>query len=128
MMLMLKKSVSEFAHGLLLYGIASDIPEGAQYKDNACDGDGGKHGCQYHDAACHGDIVVHLNRYYTEYYRSKGYDFDITSSTRTDQAYNPSGSVFENISLLADRLFNSYIRREDNVEPLYALYCEVRQG
>ena len=57
-MLMLKKSVSDFAHGLLLY-IASDIPEGAQYKDNACDGDGGKHGGQYHDAACHGDIVVH---------------------------------------------------------------------
>ena len=69
-------------------------------------------------------ISFALNRYYTEYYRSKGYDFDITSSTRTDQAYNPSGSVFENISLLADRLFNSYIRREDNVEPLYALYCD----
>ena len=69
-------------------------------------------------------ISFALNRYYTEYYRSKGYDFDITSSTRTDQAYDPSGSVFENISLLADRLFNSYIRREGNVEPLYALYCD----
>ncbi len=65
-----------------------------------------------------------LNRYYTEFYRSQGYDFDITSSTQLDQAYNPSGSVFENISLLVDDYFDSYIRRVGNVEPLFALYCD----
>ncbi len=65
-----------------------------------------------------------LNRYYTEYYRSKGYDFDITSSTQLDQAYNPNGSVFENIALLVDEYFDSYIRKEGVVEPLFARYCD----
>ena len=32
-------------------------------------------------------ISFALNRYYTEYYRSRGYDFDITSSTAIDQKY-----------------------------------------
>lgn len=65
-----------------------------------------------------------LNRLYTEFYRSKGYDFDITSSTRLDQAFNPDGEGFENIALLADMYFDSYIRRQGNVEPLFALYCD----
>ena len=65
-----------------------------------------------------------LNRIYTEFYRSKGYDFDITSSTAFDQAFVPNGSSFENIAMLTDRYFNSYIRRENSVEPLFALYCD----
>ena len=65
-----------------------------------------------------------LNRIYTEFYRSKGYDFDITSSTAFDQAYRPNGSSFENIAMLVDKYFNGYIRRENSVEPLFALYCD----
>ncbi len=64
-----------------------------------------------------------LNRVYTEYYRSRGYDFDITNSTAIDQAFVPGRSYFENISRLVDELFDSYIRREGFLEPLAAKFC-----
>ena len=64
-----------------------------------------------------------LNRIYTEYYRSRGYDFDITSSTAFDQFFVKGRSYFENISRLADTLFNDYIRRPGFVEPLAAKFC-----
>ena len=69
-------------------------------------------------------ISVALNRLYTEHYRSRGYDFDITSSTRYDQAFVPGRSTFENINRLVDDLFNNYIVRQGNVEPLYAQFCD----
>ena len=69
-------------------------------------------------------ISVALNRVYTEYYRSRGYDFDITSSTRYDQAFVPGRSTFENIDRLVDDIFNNYIVRQGNVEPLYAQFCD----
>lgn len=69
-------------------------------------------------------ISVALNRIYTEYYRGRGYDFDITSSTRYDQAYVPGRSTFENIDRLVDDSFNDYIVRQGNVEPLYARFCD----
>ena len=69
-------------------------------------------------------ISVALNRVYTEYYRSRGYDFDITSSTRYDQAFVPGRSTFENIDRLVDDIFNDYIVRQGNVEPLYAQFCD----
>jgi peptidoglycan hydrolase-like protein with peptidoglycan-binding domain len=65
-----------------------------------------------------------LNRVYTEYYRSRGYDFDITSTGSMDQTYDPGGSVFENLEQITEEYFNSYIRRAGNVEPLYAVYCD----
>lgn len=68
-------------------------------------------------------ISFALNRIYTEYYRSRGYDFDITNSTALDQAFVYGRDVFENISQLVDEIFNNYIVREGNIEPLYALYC-----
>ena len=69
-------------------------------------------------------ISVALNRIYTEHYRGRGYDFDITSSTRYDQAYVPGRSTFENIDRLVDDSFNDYIVRQGNVEPLYAQFCD----
>ena len=69
-------------------------------------------------------ISVALNRVYTEYYRSRGYDFDITNSTRYDQAFVPGRSTFENIDRLVDDIFNNYIVRQGNVEPLYAQFCD----
>ena len=50
-----------------------------------------------------------LNRIYTEFYRSRGYDFDITSSTAYDQAFVEGRSFFENISRLVDELFNDKV-------------------
>ena len=69
-------------------------------------------------------ISFALNRVYTEYYRSRGYDFDITSTTANDQAYNKDGEVFENISRIVDEIFNNYIVRTGSVEPLYAAFCD----
>lgn len=64
-----------------------------------------------------------LNRVYTEFYRSRGYDFDITNSTAIDQAFVNGRSYFENISRIVDELFNDYLRRPGFVEPLAAKFC-----
>lgn len=64
-----------------------------------------------------------LNRIYTEFYRSRGYDFDITSSTAFDQAYVDGRSFFDSVSRIADELFNDYLRRPGFVEPLAAKFC-----
>ena len=68
-------------------------------------------------------ISYALNRVYTEYYRSRGYDFDITNDTAIDQSFEPGRSYFENISRLTDELFDNYIRRTGFVEPLAAKFC-----
>lgn len=64
-----------------------------------------------------------LNRVYTEFYRSRGYDFDITSSTAYDQYFVNGRSYFENVSRIVDDLFNDYLRRPGFVEPLAAKFC-----
>ncbi len=64
-----------------------------------------------------------LNRVYTEFYRSRGYDFDITNSTAYDQYFVNGRSYFENVSRLVDELFNDYLRRPGFVEPLAAKFC-----
>ena len=69
-------------------------------------------------------ISVALNRVYTEFYRSKGYNFDITSSPAYDQTYTYGKDVFSNISEIVDEIFNSYIRRPDFIEPLFAEFCD----
>ncbi len=69
-------------------------------------------------------ISFALNRIYTEYYRSRGYDFDITNSTTIDQSFVYGRDIFENISQIVDEIFNDYIRRIGTVEPLFALYCD----
>lgn len=69
-------------------------------------------------------ISFTLNRIYTEYYRSRGYPFDITNSTAIDQSFTYGRDIFENISQIVDEIFDTYIRREGAVEPLFALYCD----
>ncbi|MDD5955315.1 MAG: peptidoglycan-binding protein [Firmicutes bacterium] len=64
-----------------------------------------------------------LNRVYTEFYRSRGYDFDITSSTAYDQFFVNGRSYFDNVARLVDELFNNYLRRPGFVEPLAAKFC-----
>ena len=64
-----------------------------------------------------------LNRVYTEFYRSRGYDFDITNSTAYDQFFVNGRSYFENVARLADELYTSYLRRPGFVEPLAAKFC-----
>ncbi len=64
-----------------------------------------------------------LNRVYTEFYRSRGYDFDITNSTAIDQYFVNGRSYFSNVSRIVDELFNDYLRRPGFVEPLAAKFC-----
>lgn len=69
-------------------------------------------------------ISVALNRIYTEYYPSRGYSFDITSSTAFDQSFVYQRDIFENVSSIVDEIFDSYIRRRGNIEPLFAAFCD----
>ena len=69
-------------------------------------------------------ISVALNRVYTEFYRSSGRDFDITNSPAYDQTYVYGRDIFSNISEIVDEIFNSYIRREGVLEPLFAQFCD----
>ncbi len=69
-------------------------------------------------------ISVALNRVYTEYYRSRGYDFDITNDTQYDQAFTAGRATFENINTIVNGIFNNYIVRRGNIEPLYAQFCD----
>ena len=64
-----------------------------------------------------------LNRVYTEFYRSRGYDFDITNSTAYDQFFVNGRSYFSTVARLVDELFNDYLRRPGFVEPLAAKFC-----
>ena len=64
-----------------------------------------------------------LNRVYTEFYRSRGYDYDITNSTAFDQYFVKGRSFFDNVSRIVDELFDDYLRRPGFVEPLAAKFC-----
>lgn len=74
-------------------------------------------------ANIYAQISFALNRVYTQFYRSRGYDFDITSSTAYDQSYADGREIFENIQQLVGDIFNSYVRRQGSVEPLFTAYC-----
>ncbi len=74
-------------------------------------------------ANVYAQISFVLNRIFTEFYPSRGFDFDITNSTATDQFFVPDRDVFENVSQIVDEIFNSYVVREGSVEPLFTQYC-----
>ena len=64
-----------------------------------------------------------LNKIYTEYYRSRGYNFDITNTTQYDQAFVPGRNIFGDINRIVNDIFDSYLRREGFLEPLAARFC-----
>lgn len=68
-------------------------------------------------------ITFALNRIYTEWYKSQGYDFDITNSTQFDQAYVKGRTVFENISQIVDEIFNSYVVKQGSIQPFFTQFC-----
>ena len=79
------------------------------------------------DSALRANIYAQISfvliRIYTEFYPSRGYDFDITNSTAFDQFFVPDRDIFENISQIVDEIFNSYVVRQGSVEPLFTQYC-----
>lgn len=74
-------------------------------------------------ANIYAQISFALNRVYLEWYRSRGYDFDITNSTQYDQAFVYGRDIFANIAAIVDEVFNNYIVRRGSVEPLFAMFC-----
>jgi len=65
-----------------------------------------------------------LNRVYTEWYRGKGYNFTITSSTAYDHAFSYGRNIFSEISSVVDDIFTSFITRPGIRQPLLAQYCD----
>ena len=68
-------------------------------------------------------ITFALNRVYTEWYRSKGYPFDITNSTAYDQAFVYGRSIYSSISRIVDQIFNEYVRRKGQNAPYFTSFC-----
>ena len=68
-----------------------------------------------------------LNRVYTEFYRNKGYDFTITSSTAFDHKWIPERNIFDTISIIVDELFADYLSRPNVKQPILTQYCDGRQ-
>ncbi len=68
-----------------------------------------------------------LNRVYTEWYRNKGYEFTITSSTAYDQKWIHNRNVFDSISEVVDEIFNAYLSRPNVKQPILTQYCDGRQ-
>lgn len=68
-------------------------------------------------------ITFALNRIYTEWYPSRGYDFDITNSTQYDQAFVPGREIFENINDIVNDIFDEYVVRNGSIQPLFTQFC-----
>ena len=72
-------------------------------------------------------ISLTLNRIFTEWYRVRGHNFDITNSTQFDQMFVENGQIFASIDRMVDQIFNRFIRREGFLEPFFAEYCDGRR-
>lgn len=77
-------------------------------------------------ANIYAQVSFALNRIFTEYYRSRGYNFDITNSTAYDQAYVDGRDIFSNVSKLVDELFNDYVTKGNQIQPYFTEYCDGR--
>ncbi|WP_315070444.1 S8 family serine peptidase [uncultured Clostridium sp.] len=69
-------------------------------------------------------ISFTLNRIFTEWYRGKGKNFDITSSTAYDHAFNYGRNIYDSISQIVDEIFSTYVRRTGKKQPLFTQYCD----
>lgn len=78
-------------------------------------------------ANIYAQISYALNRIYTEYYPSRGYNFDITNSTTIDQSFVYGRDIFENISQIVDEIFNNYVTKGGGIEPYFTAYCDGRE-
>ena len=68
-------------------------------------------------------ITFALNRIYTEWYPSRGYDFDITNTTSYDQAFVPGREIFANINDIVNDIFDEYVVRSGSIQPLFTSFC-----
>lgn len=68
-------------------------------------------------------ITFALNRVFTQWYRSQGYNFDITNSTAYDQAFQYGRTIYASISRIVDEIFNQYVRRQGQIAPFFTSFC-----
>ncbi len=68
-------------------------------------------------------ITFALNRVYTEWYRSRGYSFDITNSTAYDQYFVYGRPVYDSVSRIVNEIFNEYVRRQGQNAPYFTSFC-----
>lgn len=68
-----------------------------------------------------------LNRVYTEWYRNKGYNFTITSSTAYDHKFVYGRNIYSNISQIVDEMFNNFLSRPNVSQPILTQYCDGQQ-
>ena len=72
-------------------------------------------------------ISFTMNRIYNEWYRSKGYNFDITSSSIYDQTFKKDRSTYENINNIVEEIFNNYVVKGNGIQPYFTRYCDGRK-
>lgn len=65
-----------------------------------------------------------LNRVYTEWYRGKGFSFTITNSTAFDQAFVLGRNIFQEISVIVDQIFTTYVTKPGIRQPLLTQFCD----
>ena len=68
-----------------------------------------------------------LNRVYTEWYRNKGYNFTITSSTAFDHKWINERNIFDNVGLIVDEVFADYVSKPDVKQPILTQYCDGKR-
>ena len=68
-----------------------------------------------------------LNRVYTEWYRNKGYNFTITSSTAYDQKWMYGRNIYENVDRVVDSIFANFLSRPGVRQPILTAYCDGRR-
>lgn len=68
-----------------------------------------------------------LNRVYTEWYRNKGHDFTITSSTAYDHKFIPGKTTYDSINTIVDEIFADYLSRPNVRQPILTQYCDGKK-
>lgn len=68
-----------------------------------------------------------MNRVYTEWYRNKGHDFTITSSTAYDHKWMPGKTTYDSINLIVDEIFSNYLSRPNVKQPILTQYCDGKR-
>lgn len=68
-----------------------------------------------------------LNRVFTEWYRNRGYNFTITSSTAYDQKWSYGRTIYDSISRVVDEMFENYLSRPNVIQPILTQYCDGRK-
>lgn len=68
-----------------------------------------------------------LNRVYTEWYRNKGYNYTITSSTAYDHKWINGKNVYDTINRVVDTIFSNYLSRPNVKQPILTQYCDGKQ-